>query len=883
MPVAYPSGVPRLRPADLLVLAAVALLVLAGLAGAVPPLAVVALAGAAGSALAGARLSRLVVPARGGDPAGDDVARPGPWRGPRVRPAAGLLHAAVLSVGLTVAVLPLVAAGLRVAVGAAGLGLAAVLHTVGLLLLPGRTRLAARARVRHATDIVSLGLSLHFAAWVLLPTEQAPLAARIAVASGGFGFAAVGVAALADWRRRPGAAVCLLGTGAAQFGLLALIVLLAYGAPDRAALATVPPLVAGVLLTAAGVRRVAAGDPRRAGGPPPVWPRVSAPAGIATLAAAGHLAAYGPFSTGMVLLGLSVIPPLVVRELISAADNRRYAGRLAAQEAHFRALVSGGNDLILLLDDALRVRWQSPAAARLFALTDADVLGRHFADLLHPDDAGRIARLLDGVLAGDRPTLLPARMRDGRGAWRETESTVSDQRGVPEVRALVLHVRDVGERRRLERAVHQLAATDQLTGLANRRELLRELRARRGGSGALLVVDLHGLGAVNDGRGHAFGDTVVVEVARRLRAVAGPEDLVARLVGDEFAVLTDVGPVLAYGLGTRLLAALAEPYRMAGDEEVRLQANVGLAEVGGVGPDDVLRQADLARRRAAQLGRDRIEWYDAYLEEQLVRRLDLERELPGAVARGELDLVYQPVLGLADRLPVGTEALLRWRSPVLGTVLPAELLPVAEDLDLIGEVGRWVLDRACRQLADWSAGDRRLWMSVNVTPGELTAPDFLPRTAAVLATHGVPADRLVVEVAEPRVGPELPAVVARLAGLRSLGVRTALDGFRAEHASLAQLRRLPVDLLKLAPAASSAHRPDAAGAGGPVRPPLTDVVVGLGQRLGLEVVAAELETPAQVDAAARAGCRYGQGHALARPATAERVEAYFEEFPSASR
>ncbi|MDI5943399.1 GGDEF domain-containing protein, partial [Micromonospora sp. DH15] len=139
MPVAYPSGVPRLRPADLLVLAAVALLVLAGLAGAVPPLAVVALAGAAGSALAGARLSRLVVPARGGDPAGDDVARPGPWRGPRVRPAAGLLHAAVLSVGLTVAVLPLVAAGLRVAVGAAGLGLAAVLHTVGLLLLPGRT------------------------------------------------------------------------------------------------------------------------------------------------------------------------------------------------------------------------------------------------------------------------------------------------------------------------------------------------------------------------------------------------------------------------------------------------------------------------------------------------------------------------------------------------------------------------------------------------------------------------------------------------------------------------------------------------------------------------------------------------------------------------
>ncbi|MBM0258095.1 EAL domain-containing protein, partial [Micromonospora sp. 4G55] len=288
-----------------------------------------------------------------------------------------------------------------------------------------------------------------------------------------------------------------------------------------------------------------------------------------------------------------------------------------------------------------------------------------------------------------------------------------------------------------------------------------------------------------------------------------------------------------------------------------------------------LRQADLARRRAVQLGRNRVEWYDAYLEEQLVRRLDLERELPGAATRGELDLVYQPVLGLADRQPVGTEALLRWRSPVLGTVLPAELLPVAEDLDLVGELGRWVLDRACRQLASWSTGGRELWMAVNVTPRELLAPDFLPGVAATLAGHGVPAHRLVIEVAEPRIGRDLPTVVARLAGLRSLGVRTALDDFRAEHASLAQLRRLPIDLLKVRPQlVGSAHDPQR---------PLIDVVVSLGERLGLSVVVEELESDADVDRAQRAGCPYGQGFALARPATAERVEAYFEEFPSASR
>ncbi|MEV4120426.1 GGDEF domain-containing phosphodiesterase [Micromonospora sp. NPDC049645] len=389
-------------------------------------------------------------------------------------------------------------------------------------------------------------------------------------------------------------------------------------------------------------------------------------------------------------------------------------------------------------------------------------------------------------------------------------------------------------------------------------------------TGALLLVDLHG----TDGLGPTAREDVLAEAVHRARAVIAPDDLVTGCTGTGFAVVTAAGPVLAYALGTRLLGALGPPYRLAG-AMLRVQTSIGLAEVSGAGPADVLRQAELARRRAVQLGRDRVEWYDAFLEEQLVRRLDLERELPGAVARGELDLVYQPVVDLADGQPVGAEALLRWRSPVLGTVLPAELLPVAEDLDLVGELEWWVLDRACRQLSDWSVGVRELWMAVNVTTRELTTPDFVQRLAAVLAAYGVPPERLVVEVSEPRVAGDLPTVVARLAGLRSLGVRTALDDFRAEHASLAQLRRLPIDLLKVGPELVGA-RPDG-------QPPLIDVVVNVGERLGVEIVAEELESSTQVEGARRGGCRYGQGFALARPATAERVEAYFEEFPSASR
>ncbi|MEV4709873.1 GGDEF domain-containing phosphodiesterase [Micromonospora sp. NPDC049374] len=408
-------------------------------------------------------------------------------------------------------------------------------------------------------------------------------------------------------------------------------------------------------------------------------------------------------------------------------------------------------------------------------------------------------------------------------------------------------------------------------GPAGRVALLRALAARpEPVCGALLVVDLH----LTELPGRLVRDDVAAEAVRRARAVAADEDEVFDLAGSGLAVVSGSGPVLAYALGTRLLTALSRPYEVSG-AVLRSRPSVGLAELGRSRPEDLLRQADLARRRAAQLGRERVEWYDAYLEEQLVRRLDLERELPGAVARGELDLVYQPVLGLADRAPVGTEALLRWRNPVLGTVFPAELLPVAEDLDIMGELGVWVLDRACRQLADWTVGGRRLWMAVNVTTRELISPDFVPRTAAVLEAYGVGPDQLVIEVAEPKVAAELPTVVARLAGLRSMGIRTALDDFRAEHASLAQLRRLPIDLLKVGP--------EVATAGGDPHRPLLDVVVTVAERLGLEVVAEELESAHQVEGAHRAGCRYGQGFELARPATAERVEAYFEEFPSTSR
>ncbi|WP_254910051.1 bifunctional diguanylate cyclase/phosphodiesterase [Micromonospora sp. NBS 11-29] len=705
------------------------------------------------------------------------------------RRVAAILDAAVLVAGLTIAVLPLSDPAHRLPVALVGFGLTAPLYVVALLRLPGRSRLPGRERLRRTVDVLALGVSVVFAGWMLLPAGPVPPAVRVAGVGGAAAVAVLAMAAVAERRRRPGAARCHAGAGFTVGGLALLAVLLAYDAPDRALSAVAPPLLAGALLTAAGARRTSMGERPDRGAAPAGWPRLTAPAGVAALAAGIHLGTSREFTPAAMALGLAVIPLIMVGELLTAADQRRRVERLAASEASLRRLVDANGEA---------------------------------------GEPGVSTRDSGGLASSGRAGGEPA--SSGRDGGEVAPSARVDGEPVP----------------------------------STREDVILALSRRSGG--ALLVVDLHG----EDGM--APDGSVPAEVVRRLRAGCGTHDLVARLGDTEFAVVTDLGPVLAYALGTRLLAALTEPYPGPGGV---VRVGVGLAETTGGDPEVVLRQADLARRRAVQLGRDRIEWYDAYLEEQLVRRLDLERELPGAVARGELDLVYQPVVALADRMPVGTEALLRWRSPVLGTVLPAELLPVAADLDLLGEVGRWVVDRACRQLAVWSEGGRELWMAVNVTPRELAATDFVARTATALAAYDVPPERLVVEVAEPAVGPELSTVVARLAGLRSLGVRTALDDFRAEHASLAQLRRLPIDLLKVGP-----HLvvPGADG-----QRPLIDVVANLGDRLGVEMVVEGLESDGQVDGARRAGCRYGQGFALARPATAERVEAWFEEFPSTLR
>jgi diguanylate cyclase (GGDEF)-like protein len=486
---------------------------------------------------------------------------------------------------------------------------------------------------------------------------------------------------------------------------------------------------------------------------------------------------------------------------------------------------------------------------------------------------------LTAVIAGwptepTRGVLVAARLRDGFGHWRETESSVSDLRAVPEVGALVVHVRDVGERRELEQRLQRLTSTDQLTGLANRKELLRRLSALRaapGQAGAVLVIDLDGFTAINDVRGHDAGDAVLVEAARRLRDAVDAQDVPARLSGDEFAIATTGAPVHTYALASRVLTVLSQPYPLP-SMTVYLTACVGIAELAGTDSGgDALSRAALALRRARHGAPGRVEWYDEALEAALLHRMTLEQDLPGVVARGELDLVYQPILDLVDGRPVGAEALLRWRHPILGSIAAADFVPVAEDIGLINEIGGWVVHRACRQLSSWRRDGRDLWLALHLARRQLAAATVASIVGDALETHQVPADQLVLEIAESALGTDTDQAVEQLTALRTLGVRTALTRFGTGTTPLTHLRRLPVDLLKV----DRTLFAEPAGRTAPA-PPTLDVVVGLARKLGLEVVAGGLEAEAHLEVVRAAGCRYGQGYLFGRPVPAEHLEAFLE-------
>lgn len=806
----------------------------------------------------------------------------GPCRG------AGFLGMAVLTGGAGPVAVALAPAAWAVRALVAGYLVSGACYLLGMLLLPG-TAPHWRARLRRLLDGLGMGSCLFFAAWMLVivplagrgPGPAGPRATTVILVWLALAAAVATVVLLVvrAYRYRRAAVICGFGTGLGLVGQAVLVsALLVRGSPAVSVVAMVLT-VAGPVLAWCGARRAGVRmelpHPAEVDGTFAGLPLLSVPIALAMVGVVYHLATIGSFGAYSALLGVVVLLAIAAREAFAVLDVRRYASELAGQEARFRSMVSGSTDVTIVLDADLVVRWQSPSAARQLGLSDADVLARPFTALLHPEDEPLAAEQLRRVLAdpAGAPAVLAARVRDGFGGYRHTESTVADHRCEPAINGLVVHLRDIGDRREMQRALSRMAYADQLTGLPNRRALLRALAGRDGdrSGGCVLVLGLDGLPSINDGHGREAGDAVLIEVGRRLRTLVPPDHLVARLGGGEFGLLSPGSPMAAHALATRVLTALAEPCVVDGSR-LLVSASVGIAELSaGATAEELLAGADLAVRRARRQGRNRIVRYDASLELAMIRRDLLERELRGADRRGELDLVYQPVVTVAGRRTVGVEALLRWRHPKLGTVPPAEFVPIAEAAGLIEPVGNWALHQACRRLVRWLDAGRDIRVSVNLSGRQLGAPDFLAEVAGILDAHQVPPGRLVAEVAEDVVTDDVQRAVNQLAGLRSLGVRTAIDGFGSGHTALTYLPRLPVDVLKAD--RSLVGEP---AAGGRPAAPLADVVVRLGRRLGLRVVAEGVETEQQLELLRSAGCEFAQGFLFTRPLPVEHVEAFMD-------
>jgi diguanylate cyclase (GGDEF)-like protein/PAS domain S-box-containing protein len=426
----------------------------------------------------------------------------------------------------------------------------------------------------------------------------------------------------------------------------------------------------------------------------------------------------------------------------------------------------------------------------------------------------------------------------------------------------------IGRKRSEEELAHQ-ALHDLLTGLPNRALLLDRLeqalaRSRRqGGLVAALFLDLDHFKMLNDSRGHAAGDELLRAVAGRLHDVIRPSDTVARFGGDEFVVICEgvANEVEARLMGDRITKAVETPFPLSsGEAFATVSVGIALAD-GEEDADTMLRNADAAMYRAKERGRARTEVFDEKLRVRSRVRYETESALRRAVERGELRLVYQPVVAVADGTMVGAEALVRWHHPDRGLVLPDQFIPLAEEAGLIMPIGAWVLEEACRQTAVWrdEHPGSPFSIAVNLSARQLLLPDLVDQVVAVLEQAGLDPSHLTLEITESVLMEDVDFSIERLLGLKALGVRLAVDDFGTGYSSLSYLKQLPMDTLKV-------DRSFVDGLGtDPHDSSIVAAVVALAEALDLVALAEGVESRLHVAELKSLGCQFAQGFHYARP------------------
>jgi diguanylate cyclase (GGDEF)-like protein/PAS domain S-box-containing protein len=559
-----------------------------------------------------------------------------------------------------------------------------------------------------------------------------------------------------------------------------------------------------------------------------------------------------------------------------ASQHEATAAALRQSEGRFQALFEGSPLGIAWVDPDGRVLEVNPTFSEMVGRPTERLLSASIQDLAHPEDRDAVIRALQGP---DPPGAgLEVRLIHERGHTVWTQASVSPVPGGPGTpHRIMWQLQDTTERRGLqERLAHQ-ALHDPLTGLPNRALFLdRVNRAlsrldRNPGLVAVMVLDIDRLDAVNDAHGHETGDRVLIAVGERLQESIRQADTIARLGSDEFGLLCEDLE------SDRDALALAERVRESVGTEIHLEGGavtvsgsvgVALSQSTAENPETLLRDATLALHRAKAEGRARVEVFDESMREKAARRLKTETDLQKAIEGGEFRVFYQPQVELDSGTIVGVEVLARWQHPERGLVTPTEFIQLAEETGVILPLGQWVLEQACRQSEKWRGlnGGNPLPAWVNISPSQLAQPNFPELVSKILAEHGTDPASLCLEVTEGALVGETGAAVETLRKLKDLGIKVGLDDFGMGFSSLAYLKRLPVDMLKL-------DRTFVAGLGTNTDDSaIAAAVINLSRAMGLVSIAEGVETPEQLAELRELGCNLAQGYFFSSPQPAEVME-----------
>jgi len=590
---------------------------------------------------------------------------------------------------------------------------------------------------------------------------------------------------------------------------------------------------------------------------------------------------FGNASTVMTVIVFGLTLLLMVRQSVllrgDALVRERRAARLV--EDRYASLIANASDVITIVARDGVLRFASPAAERILGLKPEDMVGRSLPELWPGEDAEKLRMFLAEVAAAPAGSVGPVELRIERGSKRcVIESVGSNLTADPAVEGLALNFRDISERKALEEQLRQLAFHDSLTLLANR-NLFRDrvqhaldlaLRSRR--SIAVMFLDLDNFKNINDSLGHDAGDRLLRAVAQRIVKTTRASDTVARLGGDEFAVLLEgIGTITEVAnLGDALIQTLDLPFALDGTE-VRVGASIGVAfSTPTAGVETLLSKADIAMYHAKSAGKNRHVTFQPHMQVLLHERVRLEADISRAFANQEFFLEYQPIIDLGTRSLLGVEALVRWRHPQAGVLMPGRFIEVVEECGQIDKLGRWVLQQACRAVCAWRrsvAGGSELSLAVNISGRHLQHGELARDVAQALTESGLEGGNLVIELTESTIMYNTDANLERFQRLKALGVRLAIDDFGTGYSSLSYLHRFPIDILKIDRSFVSRLTNSDNG------PELARAVITLGETLGLETVAEGIELEAQAAALLALGCVAGQGFLYAPATSLEQLSA----------